>query len=263
RRATRARQFGRAAGRRVGPRDRHQHRDRQRAGRGDSIRRGARLRTQRRASGARHHAASGASRADAARSGAERRRVARGTAGGRYRTRSARHVARRARFGQRDGARALPARRYAPRARNGGAGWRACGGGGVIRVQVSAPSTALKVGLEAAVAGAPGLTLTEARADVVLTALPRDELMQAPAIVLVGDGGWSAALLRLGVRAILPHDATGAEIAASVTAAAAGLAAIDPSELESLLGEQAVQPVSEPGPLTAPQLQSLPLLPAG
>ena len=133
----------------------------------------------------------------------------------------------------------------------------------MIRVQVSAPSAALKVGLEAAVTGAPGLTLTEARPDVLLTALPRDELTQSPAIVLVGDGGWNAALLRLGVRAILPHDATSAEIAASVTAAAAGLAAIDPSELESLLGEPAAQALSEPGPLTARELEVLRMLADG
>jgi DNA-binding NarL/FixJ family response regulator len=46
--------------------------------------------------------------------------------------------------------------------------------------------------------------------------------------VLIGDSAWSSALLRLGVRAILPPDSSATEIVAAVSAAAAGLAAIDP-----------------------------------
>jgi DNA-binding NarL/FixJ family response regulator len=117
--------------------------------------------------------------------------------------------------------------------------------------------------LEAVVTGAPGLTLTEARPDVLLTSLQRDELVSGPAIVMVGDGAWSASLLRLGVRAILPPDASSTEIVAAVSAAAAGLAAVDPSELETLVGEPAVQALEEPGRLTSRELEVLRMMADG
>jgi DNA-binding NarL/FixJ family response regulator len=133
----------------------------------------------------------------------------------------------------------------------------------VIRVQVSAPNPVLKEGLEAVVAGAPGLALTHARPDVLLTSLARDELAAGPAIVLIGDSVWSASLLRLGVRAILPPDASSVEIVAAVLAAAAGLATIDPSELETLVGEPVVQTLAEPGRLTSRELEVLRMLAEG
>jgi DNA-binding NarL/FixJ family response regulator len=133
----------------------------------------------------------------------------------------------------------------------------------VIRVQVSAPNAVLKAGLEAVVAGAPGFALTDLRPDVLLTSLARDELNPAPAIVLLGDPGWNAELFHLGVRAILPPDASSLEIVAAVEAAAAGLAVIDPAELESMLGDAPVQPVAEAGPLTARELEVLRLLADG
>jgi len=137
----------------------------------------------------------------------------------------------------------------------------------VIRVQVSAPNPVLKEGLEAVVAGAPGLALTERRPDVVLTSLAREDLsgqaVRSAPLVLLGDPGWTAELFRLGVRALLPPDASSSEIVAAVEAAAAGLAVIEPSELESLIGEPAVQPVAEPGPLTARELEVLRMLADG
>jgi DNA-binding NarL/FixJ family response regulator len=133
----------------------------------------------------------------------------------------------------------------------------------VIRVQVSAPNPVLKEGLEAVVAGAPGLALTHVRPDVVLTSLARDELVSGPAIVMIGDEAWSASLLRLGVRAILPPDASTVEIVAAVSAAAAGLAAIDPSELETLVGEPAVPALAEPAALTPRELEVLRMLADG
>jgi len=133
----------------------------------------------------------------------------------------------------------------------------------VIRVQVSAPSAVLKAGLESVIAGAPGLTLTDAAPDVLLTSLARDDLHPAPAIVLLGDSGWTPDLLRLGVRALLPHDASPAEIVAAIEAAAAGLAVIDPGELESLVAESPAQPAADPGPLTARELEVLRLLADG
>jgi len=133
----------------------------------------------------------------------------------------------------------------------------------VIRVQVSAPAAVLKAGLEAVVAAAPRLTLADAHADVLLTSLARDDLAPAPAIVLLGDSGWDAELFRLGVRAVLPPDASAPEIVAAVEAAAAGLAVIDPAELESLLAAAPAQPAADAGPLTARELEVLRMLAEG
>jgi DNA-binding NarL/FixJ family response regulator len=133
----------------------------------------------------------------------------------------------------------------------------------VIRVQVSARDPMLKEGLEAVIADADGLSLTQSRPDVLLTSAPRDELASAPAIVMIGDAAWSAALLRLGVRAILPPDASAAEIVGAVSAAAGGLAVVDPAQLETFVGEPAMQPVSEPGPLTSRELEVLRMLADG
>jgi DNA-binding NarL/FixJ family response regulator len=137
----------------------------------------------------------------------------------------------------------------------------------VIRVQVSAPTAVLRAGLEAVVSGAPGLALANTNPDVVLTSVAREDLAGQPGraapLVLLGDPGWSAELFRLGVRAILPPDASAAEIVAAIEAAAAGMAVIDPAELEALLGEPAVQPTAEPGPLTAREIEVLRMLAEG
>jgi DNA-binding NarL/FixJ family response regulator len=133
----------------------------------------------------------------------------------------------------------------------------------VIRVQVSAPDAVLKAGLEAVVTGARGLALADARPDVVLTSLPMEEVAPAAAVVWLGEPGWTAEALRLGVRAILPPDASTAEIVAAIEATAAGMAVIDPAELESLLSAPAAQPVADSGPLTARELEVLRMLAEG
>jgi DNA-binding NarL/FixJ family response regulator len=133
----------------------------------------------------------------------------------------------------------------------------------VIRVQVSASDAVLKAGLEAVVNGAPGLALSDGRPDVLLTSLPIDEMSPAGAVVWLGEPGWSAEALRLGVRAILPPDASGGEMIAAIEAAAAGLAVVDPAELESLLSAPAAQPVADSGPLTARELEVLRMLAEG
>jgi DNA-binding NarL/FixJ family response regulator len=133
----------------------------------------------------------------------------------------------------------------------------------VIRVQVAASSEALRSGLEAVVTGAPGLTLAPARGDVLLSALPRDELAPAPAIVLLGEPGWTADLFRRGVRAILPPDASEQEIVAAIGAAGAGLAVLEPAELEALLGQRESETVAEPGPLTPREMEVLRMLADG
>ena len=68
-----------------------------------------------------------------------------------------------------------------------------------------------------------------------MAAVPVEEVTPAPAIVLLGEGAWTAEALRLGVRAVLPADASAAEILAAIQAAATGMAVIDPRDLEALI----------------------------
>jgi DNA-binding NarL/FixJ family response regulator len=118
---------------------------------------------------------------------------------------------------------------------------------------IAAPSAVVRAGLETLVAGDPAvevagsfadLSSVEAlRPDVVLAALPVEELAPpadgvAPAIVLLSadaQPAWSSEVLRLGVRAMLSRDAASAEVLAAVEAASAGLAVVDPHDLEALL----------------------------
>ena len=123
----------------------------------------------------------------------------------------------------------------------------------MTRLLIAAPSAVVRAGLETLVAGDPAvevagsfadLSSVEAlRPDVVLAALPVEELAPpadgvAPAIVLLSadaQPAWSSEVLRLGVRAMLPRDATPAEVLAAVEAASTGLAVVDPHDLEALL----------------------------
>ena len=134
----------------------------------------------------------------------------------------------------------------------------------MIRVQIAASSAVVRAGLESLVASSPELTLTESYSDVVLAAIPLDELMPAPAIVLLGDATWTTDALRLGVRAMLPPDASGAEILAAIQAASAGMAAIDPRDLEALMTDGAPLASAEvASPLTARELEVLRMLAEG
>ena len=134
----------------------------------------------------------------------------------------------------------------------------------MTRVQIAASSAVVRAGLESLVGSSPELTVTDSYADVVLAAVALDELGPAPAIVLLGEGAWSSDALRLGVRAILPPDASAAEILAAIEAAAAGLAVIDTRDLESLLSAAAPQAAAErAAPLTVRELEVLRMLADG
>jgi DNA-binding NarL/FixJ family response regulator len=118
---------------------------------------------------------------------------------------------------------------------------------------IAAPSAVVRAGLETLVAGDPAVELAGSfadlssvealRPDVVLAALPVEELAPpadglTPAIVLLSadaQPAWSPEVLRLGVRAVLPRDASPAEVLAAVEAASTGLAVVDPHDLEALL----------------------------
>jgi DNA-binding NarL/FixJ family response regulator len=63
---------------------------------------------------------------------------------------------------------------------------------------------------------------------------------------------------------VLPPDASAAEILAAVQAAAAGMAVIDPGDLESLIASTPPQPAAEPAaPLTLREVEVLRMLAEG
>jgi DNA-binding NarL/FixJ family response regulator len=122
----------------------------------------------------------------------------------------------------------------------------------VTRVLVAATSPTIRAGLRALLAAYSDLTVLEApgrpgqladlaetvEADVVLLALepgeplplplalPPDDAGREPAVVVMGDEpleGWVQRALRAGARGVLPRGASAGQIAAAVSAAAAGL----------------------------------------
>jgi DNA-binding NarL/FixJ family response regulator len=111
------------------------------------------------------------------------------------------------------------------------------------------------------------------RPDGVLAAVGVDERSpsadgRAPAIVLLTgetQPAWTTEALRLGVRGLLPRDASAVEILAAVEAAASGMAVLDPRELESLLAGSAVpaQANGETPVLTARELEVLRMMAEG
>jgi DNA-binding NarL/FixJ family response regulator len=152
----------------------------------------------------------------------------------------------------------------------------------VIRLLIAAPSAALRAGLEALAASGldaelvgsfPDLSAVESlHPDVVLAAVPWDEIPpsadgRGPVFVLLADAAqpmWTREALRLGVRAVLPHNAAAAEILAAVEAAANGLAVLDPRDLEGLLRSAAPAVAShEVDALTARELEVLRMIAEG
>jgi two-component system, NarL family, response regulator YdfI len=152
----------------------------------------------------------------------------------------------------------------------------------VIRLLIAAGSAVLRAGLEALAASSPGIELVGAypdlaavddlRPDVVLTAFPVEQLPASrngagPVYVLLADGSpttWTLEAVRAGVRAVLRRDASAPEILAAVDAAASGLVAIEPPDLEALL--PAAGPVAASGEspvLTPRELEVLAMLAEG
>ena len=157
----------------------------------------------------------------------------------------------------------------------------------MIRVLIAAPSAVVRAGLEALIASSPGISLAGSdpdlssmealHPDVVLAALPVDELSppsdgHPPAIVLLSaesQPAWTLEALRLGVRALLPRNASAADLLAAVEAAASGMAVLDPRELETLLAGASVpaqnlgETRSESPALTARELEVLRMMAEG
>lgn len=145
----------------------------------------------------------------------------------------------------------------------------------MIRLLIAAESAVVRAGLEALVASSPGVQVlgsfpdysqVEAlRPDVVLASVPSEDLpaTDAAAVLLTGES-WTAEAVRAGVRAILPANASAAEILAAVESAAAGLAVLDPRDLDALLAAAPAVPVStDSSNLTARELEVLRMLAEG
>lgn len=141
----------------------------------------------------------------------------------------------------------------------------------MTRLLIAAPTAVMRAGLEALVSADPAIELAGSfpdlssvetlRPDVVLAAVPLEELApphdgHAPAIVLLSDDeqpAWTHEVLRAGVRAVLPRDATAAEVLAAVEAASNGMAVLDPHDLETLLAASTPAPVAAETPVLTPR----------
>jgi DNA-binding NarL/FixJ family response regulator len=142
----------------------------------------------------------------------------------------------------------------------------------VTRLLIAADSQLMREGLERLAASNPSFEIIgtfrdlsaveDLRPDLVLAALPREDLIPAPAIVWLTESArpeWSREISRSGVRAVLPRDASPGEILAALEAAASGLAVIDPRDLESLLPDGS----SHDSSLTPREIEVLRLLAEG
>lgn len=155
----------------------------------------------------------------------------------------------------------------------------------MIRVLIKATSALVKAGLESLVRSYHGLQVVddpaddavndgmieELQADVVLadvenrgedgaSELLRDRVSGVPVVLLVTGGSADAAsLLRQGAQAVLPGNATGAQIAAAIEAVVAGLTVIRTDQLESLLPVESVHEAAEslPEALTPREIEVL------
>jgi DNA-binding NarL/FixJ family response regulator len=148
----------------------------------------------------------------------------------------------------------------------------------VIRVLVAAPSPVTRVGLETLIASSPGMELAGGFPDlsavealhpaVVISALTLAEIPppangHTPAYVVLGGdspSGWTQEAVRLGIRALLPRDASEEQILAAVESAAAGMLLVDPREFEALLPSYTA---AESAVLTARELEVLRMMAEG
>lgn len=135
----------------------------------------------------------------------------------------------------------------------------------MIRLLIAASSPVVRAGLEALAVSNPELqivgsfpdlsTAEDLRLDVVLAALPLEEIATAvdggvlPVVLLTNDAEpvWTLDAVRLGVRALLRRDVPPTVILAAVEAVAAGLAVVDPQNLDALLSSTASAPVEAGG----------------
>ncbi len=162
----------------------------------------------------------------------------------------------------------------------------------MIRVQIRASSEVVKAGLESLLQNYPSLqilrdvldenesaegAIADVQPDVVVAELESredeavSEVLRAaangtPVVLLVpGSATEWGDMLRQGVKAVLPTNATGPQIAAATEAAAVGLVVLHPGEIETFLKTQAINESSEvlPEALTLREIEVLRLLAEG
>lgn len=135
----------------------------------------------------------------------------------------------------------------------------------MLRVAISSSFAVVRAGLEAVIRSEDGFEFAgvytdDLACDVLLLDMPRFDEDQVPAagappiVLLTAD----AAALRSGIRAILPPDATAAEIAAALTSAALGLFTLHPAAMDA----RAVPAILEE-PLSPREVEVLALLAEG
>ncbi len=151
----------------------------------------------------------------------------------------------------------------------------------MTRVLVAAPSAVVRAGLAVLVAASLSLDVVgqvasmEAAAqasetllpDVVLVEHEWDDELLVPGLLALGAGGhapaivvltenpsalWAAVALRSRVRAVLPREATAAEIVAAVEGAAAGLVVLHPTTAEAALASLAAPTIAASDALAQP-----------
>ncbi len=168
-------------------------------------------------------------------------------------------------------------------------------GTGVISVLLAATSSVRRAALESIIASEPHLKLVgtitaltslasharDVQPDVILAELERPDphflttfstvvTGSAPSAVMLVDDpelAWIARAIRLGVRSILPRDATEEEIVSAIRAVHSGLALLDPEiaqELARHVRLKEAEPTHEPlGDLTPREIEVLRMLADG
>ena len=121
----------------------------------------------------------------------------------------------------------------------------------MIRVAVEAGSAIDRAGLESVLRAAGFQIVDPAQAEALVTIGEFDEDTSSspvPVVLVADDRPPLAEAVQSGVRALLPRDASPAEIEAAVRAAAAGLMALRPEDLSS-----STRPVSDNGAALTPR----------
>jgi DNA-binding NarL/FixJ family response regulator len=149
----------------------------------------------------------------------------------------------------------------------------------VIRVLVVSASPVTRAGLEALLRTSPNIEVAgslsdwprnrDIAPDVIVADWERagEELPQdttAVSVILLADDldhTWTAEALRSGVRGVLPRDAAPDQILAAVEAAAAGLAVLQPDNLDSVLA--APRPARNPEFLSPREIEVLGMMAEG
>ncbi len=103
----------------------------------------------------------------------------------------------------------------------------------MIRVLIAAASSVIRAGLESLLRSSSTLEVVGSAADLqsLAPALEREQ----PDVVLADLEFPQDGLPRSGVRAVLPRDVAAGEMIAAIEAAAAGLVALHPADLQALL----------------------------